>query len=67
MGHCSSFDRHRVNHVRLFLIKIILLSANSGQHQFPPDDIITQSREMVMKINKHQRKKCFDLLSNSLN
>ena len=44
------------------------LSTNGDQHQFSPNNIHTSSREKVMRINKLiTKKKCLDLLSNSLN
>ena len=44
------------------------LSLNGDQHQFSCDNIHTLSREKVMRINKMiTKKKCLDLLSNSLN
>ena len=44
------------------------LSPNGDQHQFSPKNIHTSSREKVMRINKMiTKKKCLDLLSNSLN
>ena len=44
------------------------LSTNGDQHQFSPNNIHTSSREKVMRINKMiTKKKCLDLLSNSLN
>ena len=44
------------------------LSPNGDQHQFSPNNTYTASREKVMRINKMiTKKKCLDLLSNSLN
>ena len=44
------------------------LSTNGDEHQFSPNNIHTSSREKVMRINKMiTKKKCLDLLSNSLN
>ena len=41
---------------------------NGDQHQFSPNNISISSRENVMRINKMiTKKKCLDLLSNSLN
>ena len=45
------------------------LSPNSDQQQFSPNDIHTLSMDKFMRTNKMitKEKKCFDLLSNSLN
>ena len=45
------------------------LSTNGDQDQFSPNDIHTLSRDKVLRINEMitKKKKCFDLLSNSLN
>ena len=44
------------------------LSPNGDQRQFSPNNIHTSPREKVMRIKKMiTKKKCLDLLSNSLN
>ena len=44
------------------------LSPNGDQRQFSPNNIHTSPREKVMRIKKmKKKKKCLDLLSNSLN
>ena len=44
------------------------LSPNSDQHQFSPNNVHMLPREMVMRVIKWSlKRKCFDLLSNSLN
>ena len=49
-------------------MKFNLLSPEGDKHQFSPNNVNTQLREKVMRIDKMITKiKCFDLLSNSLN
>ena len=51
------------------IVKLINpLSPDSDQHQFSPNNIHMLPREMIMRVDKMiTKKKCFDLLSNSLN
>ena len=50
--------------IRYKLQLLKLLSPNSDQHQFSPNNIHILPREMIMRVNKMIAK---DLLSNSLN
>ena len=51
-----------------FVKDINPLIPETNKHQFSPNNINTQSRDKVVRINeKTPKRKCFDLLPNSLN